>query len=156
MACLAMNKRALAGPSWILFGLLLGLPVAVNLPAANGQTTRYPDKPVKVFVGFAAGGGTDVAARILAQKLTEALGQSVMVENRPGASGMIAAEALANPPADGSAWMMASQPPLAAAPALYRKFPIEAARVCVAVAPPVSRRWCWSFIPRCRRDRSRS
>ena len=57
MARLAMNKRALAGPSWILVGLVLGLALAVNLPAANGQTTRYPDKPVKIFVGFAAGGG---------------------------------------------------------------------------------------------------
>ena len=130
-----MNKRALAGPSWILFGLLLGLPVAVNLPAANGQTTRYPDKPVKVFVGFAAGGGTDVAARILAQKLTEALGQSVMVENRPGASGMIAAEALAKSAADGYTLMMGSQTTLAVAPALYRKFSIDAARDFVAVAP---------------------
>jgi tripartite-type tricarboxylate transporter receptor subunit TctC len=135
MARLAMNKRALAAPSWILFGLLLGLAVAVNLPAANGQTTRYPDKPVKIFVGFAAGGGTDVAARILAQKLTETLGQSVMVENRPGASGMIAAEALAKSAADGYTLMMGSQTTLAVAPALYRKFSIDAARDFVAVAP---------------------
>ena len=54
----------------MLLGLLLGLALAVDLPAANGQITGYPDKPVKIFVGFAAGGGTDVAARILAQKLT--------------------------------------------------------------------------------------
>jgi tripartite-type tricarboxylate transporter receptor subunit TctC len=125
----------LAAPSWILFGLLLGLAVAVNLPAANGQTTRYPDKPVKIFVGFAAGGGTDVAARILAQKLTETLGQSVMVENRPGASGMIAAETLAKSAADGYTLMMGSQTTLAVAPALYRKFSIDAARDFVAVAP---------------------
>ena len=135
MARLAMNKRALAARSWILFGLLLGLAVAVNLPAANGQTTRYPDKPVKIFVGFAAGGGTDVAARILAQKLTETLGQSVMVENRPGASGMIAAETLAKSAADGYTLMMGSQTTLAVAPALYRKFSIDAARDFVAVAP---------------------
>lgn len=135
MARLAMNKRALAGPSWILFGLLLGLAVAVNLPAANGQTTRYPDKPVKIFVGFAPGGGTDVAARILAQKMTETLGQSVMVENRPGASGMIAAETLAKSAADGYTLMMGSQTTLAVAPALYRKFSIDAARDFVAVAP---------------------
>src|SRR5215813_6029633 len=134
MARLAMNKRALAGPSWILFGLLLGLAVAVNLPAANGQTTRYPDKPVKIFVGFAAGGGTDVAARILAQKLTETLGQSVMVENRPGASGMIAAETLAKSAADGYTLMMGSQTTLAVAPALYRKFSIDAARDFIGVA----------------------
>ena len=51
----------------------------------HAQTATYPDRPVKMFVGFAAGGGTDVAARILAQKLTEAWGQSVVVENKPGA-----------------------------------------------------------------------
>src|SRR6516225_3261373 len=114
MARLAMNKRALAGPSWILVGLVLGLALAVNLPAANGQTTRYPDKPVKIFVGFAAGGGTDVAARILAQKLTEALGQPVVVENRPGVSGMTATETRAKPSADGYTLMRGTQPPLGA------------------------------------------
>ena len=98
MARLASKKRALAGPSRILLGLLLGLALAIDLPAAKGQTTRYPDKPIKIVVGFAAGGGTDVAARILAQKLTERLGQSVVVENRPGASGMIAAERWQNRP----------------------------------------------------------
>jgi len=107
----------------MLVGLLLGL------------ITGYPDKPVKIFVGFAAGGGTDVAARILAQKLTETLGQSIVVENRPGASGMIAAETLAKSAADGYTLMMGSQTTLAVAPALYRKFSIDAARDFVAVAP---------------------
>ncbi len=105
----------------MLLGLLLGLALAVDLPAANGQITGYPDKPVKIFVGFAAGGGTDVAARILAQKLTETLGQSIVVENRPGASGMIAAETLAKSAADGYTLMMGSQTMLAVAPALYRR-----------------------------------
>jgi tripartite-type tricarboxylate transporter receptor subunit TctC len=119
----------------MLLGLLLGLALAVDLPAANAQITAYPDKPVKIFVGFAAGGGTDVAARILAQKLTETLGQSIVVENRPGASGMIAAEASAKSAADGYTLMMGSQTTLAVAPALYRKFSIDAARDFVAVAP---------------------
>lgn len=134
MARLASEKRALAGSSRILLGLLLGLALAVDLPPAKGQTTRYPDKPIKIFVGFAAGGGTDVAARILAQKLTETLGQSVMVENRPGASGMIAAETLAKSAADGYTLMMGSQTTLAVAPALYRKFSIDAARDFIGVA----------------------
>ena len=79
MAHLATDKRALAGSRGILLGLLVGLALAIDLPTAKGQTTRYPDRPIKIFVGFAAGGGTDVAARILAQKLTEALGQSVVM-----------------------------------------------------------------------------
>src|SRR5438874_1925438 len=118
----------------MLLGLLLGLALAVDLPAANGQITGYPDKPVKIFVGFAAGGGTDVAARILAQKLSEKLGQSVVVENRPGASGMIAAEAVAKSAADGYTLMMGSQTTLAVAPALYRKFALDAARDFVGLA----------------------
>jgi tripartite-type tricarboxylate transporter receptor subunit TctC len=115
---------------------LLGLVLAtgVSALACQAQTARYPDRPVKILVGFAAGGGTDVAARILAQKLTEALGQSVVVENRPGASGMIAAEAVAKSPADGYTLMMGSQTTLAVAPALYRKFSIDAARDFAGVA----------------------
>jgi tripartite-type tricarboxylate transporter receptor subunit TctC len=86
------------------------------------------------LVGFAAGGGTDVAARIVAQKLTETLGQSVVVENRPGASGMIAAETVAKSGADGYTLMMGTQTTLAVAPALYRKFAIDATRDFVGVA----------------------
>jgi tripartite-type tricarboxylate transporter receptor subunit TctC len=116
--------------------VLLGLVLAtgVSALACQAQTARYPDKPVKIFVGFAAGGGTDVAARILAQKLTEALGQSVVVENRPGASGMIATETVAKSPADGYTLLMGSQTTLAVAPALYRKFSIDAARDFAGVA----------------------
>jgi tripartite-type tricarboxylate transporter receptor subunit TctC len=116
--------------------VLLGLVLAtgVSALACQAQTARYPDRPVKIFVGFAAGGGTDVAARILAQKLTEALGQSVVVENRPGASGMIATETVAKSPADGYTLLMGSQTTLAVAPALYRKFSIDAARDFAGVA----------------------
>src|SRR5262245_51175115 len=116
--------------------VLLGLVLATGVfaLACQAQTARYPDRPVKIFVGFAAGGGTDVAARILAQKLTEALGQSVVVENRPGASGMIATETVAKSPADGYTLLMGSQTTLAVAPALYRKFSIDAARDFAGVA----------------------
>ena len=111
--------------------ILFGVVLATGLAALDGhaQSGNYPDRPVKMLVGFAAGGGTDVAARIMAQKLTDALGQSVVVENRPGASGMIAAEAVAKSPADGYTLMMGSQTTLAVAPALYRKFAIDAGRI---------------------------
>ncbi|MGB6816115.1 MAG: tripartite tricarboxylate transporter substrate-binding protein, partial [Pseudolabrys sp.] len=65
-----------------------------SVAESRAQTANYPDKPIKMMVGFSAGGGTDVIARIVAQKMSEGLGQSVLVENRPGASGMIAAEAV--------------------------------------------------------------
>src|SRR4249919_2454030 len=69
----------------------------------------YPAKPVRILVGFAAGGATDIAGRLIAQKLTEATGQSFIVENRPGASGLIASEQVAKSPADGTTIMGGSQ-----------------------------------------------
>ena len=57
--------------------------MAIVLPAAHGA--QYPEKSVRVIVGLAAGGGTDISARVLAQKLSETLGQSFIVDNRPGA-----------------------------------------------------------------------
>ena len=86
---------------------------------------NYPDHPVKVVVGFAAGGGTDVAARLIAQKLTDAIGVSFVVENRAGASGLIGSEQVAKSPADGYTIMVGSQTTLAVAPALYKKFQID-------------------------------
>src|ERR1700758_3941900 len=118
-----------------LLATLSGLAMAVGSSAADAQSPKYPDRPVKILVGFSAGGGTDVAARIVANKLTETLGQSVVVENRPGASGMIATEAVAKSAADGYTLMVGSQTTLAVAPVLYRKFSIDAARDFVAVAP---------------------
>jgi tripartite-type tricarboxylate transporter receptor subunit TctC len=89
------------------------------------QNAGFPDRPIKMVVGFAAGGSTDVAARIVAQKMSEILGQSVPVENRPGASGLLAAEDVAKSPPDGYTLMMASQTVLAVAPRLYRKATVD-------------------------------
>jgi tripartite-type tricarboxylate transporter receptor subunit TctC len=117
--------------------LLLLLPaLAVSLPAsgAAAQTERFPDKPIKMIVGFSAGGGTDVVARILAQKMTESIGQTVVVENRAGASGMIAGEAVARSAADGYTLMMGSQTTFAVAPALYKKVSLDPARNFAGVA----------------------
>ena len=118
--------------SCILLGLLFALGMGSS--AAEELPKQYPERSIKILVGFAAGGGTDVAARIVAQKLTETLGQSVVVENRPGASGMIAAETVAKSGADGYTLMMGTQTTLAVAPALYRKFAIDATRDFVGVA----------------------
>ena len=110
--------------------LLLGLALAAGLPAIESaaQTAKYPDRPVKMMVGFTAGGGTDVVARILAQKMSETIGQSVFVENRPGASGLLAVEAVAKSPPDGYTLLMGTQTTYAVAPTLYRKTSIDPSR----------------------------
>lgn len=78
---------------------LTGLLAIALYGEAAAQT--YPNKPVRLFVTYAAGGASDIVSRLIAAKLTESLRQQVVVENRPGASGIIASEALARSPADG-------------------------------------------------------
>ncbi|MBI4203666.1 MAG: tripartite tricarboxylate transporter substrate binding protein [Betaproteobacteria bacterium] len=80
-----------------------------NVPdAALAQKSRYPDKPVRFVVPFAPGGGTDIIARVMAQKLSEAFGQSVVVDNRGGAGGTIGAEIAAKATPDGYTMIMVS------------------------------------------------
>ena len=81
---------------------------------------NYPAKPVKIVVPWPAGGGTDTVARIVGQKLSETLGQPFIVENRPGATGMIGAEFVAKSAPDGYT-LMAATPPLIYTPSLYPK-----------------------------------
>jgi len=85
--------------------ILFSLAAIAAFPAIS-QT--YPDKPIKVIIGFAAGGPTDVIARVLAQDMTATLGQSVIVENKAGANAKIATEYVAQAPADGYTLLFAS------------------------------------------------
>ena len=103
-----------------------GLALASQTGPAGAQT--FPAKPVRMIIGFAAGGTTDLVGRIVAQRLGDAWGQTVVVENRTGASGMIAAEAVAKAAADGYTLLVTPQTSLAVAPALYGKAPYDAAR----------------------------
>ncbi len=99
--------------------------VAGSTSIAEAQNASYPSHPVRMFVGFAAGGGTDVAARIMAQQMSKILGQSIVVEDRTGASGLIAAQDLAKSDPDGYTLMMGSQTTCAVAPALYHKVTVD-------------------------------
>ena len=96
------------------------------LRAANAQP--YPTKPIRFIVPFAPGGGTDLLARMLAQKLTESLGQPVVVDNRGGAGGVIGAELAARAPADGYTLMLGSPGPLTINPNLLPRLPYDSLR----------------------------
>ena len=112
----------------------LGIALAGVVASKISAQPAFPDRPIKVIVGFSAGGGTDVIARILAQKLSETMSQSVVVENRTGASGLIAAEAVAKAAPDGYTLMMGSQTTLAVAPTLYRKSGLDPAKEFAGIA----------------------
>jgi tripartite-type tricarboxylate transporter receptor subunit TctC len=83
-----------------LLGLLFSALVSVCTPQALAQAS-YPNKPIRFIVPYPAGGGTDIVARLLAQKMTQSMGQSVLVENKPGASTLIGTEMLAKAAPDG-------------------------------------------------------
>jgi tripartite-type tricarboxylate transporter receptor subunit TctC len=114
----------------LVFMLVLGLAAEQT----RAQDSTYPNRPIKMLVGFAAGGGTDVAARIAAQKMSEILGQTILVENRTGASGLIAAQDLAKSDADGYTLMMGSQTTCAVAPNLYHKVTVDPVKDFAGIA----------------------
>ena len=101
--------------------LLAGLA----LVAASALADWRPARPIRLVVPFAPGGQPDVVARALAEPLSKALGQPVIVENRPGAGGNIAAEAVAIAAPDGHTLLMGTNGPLAVSPALYRNLPYD-------------------------------
>lgn len=84
-----------------LFAAVIAASFGLMSTASQAQAPAYPSKPIKIIVGFAAGGGSDFIARLLGQKLTEKLGQPVIVDNKPGAGGNLAAETAVKAPPDG-------------------------------------------------------
>lgn len=95
------------------------------LAATAAAQPAFPNRPVTMVVGFAPGGGTDIASRIIAKKLAENIGQSVVVENRPGAGGNIATEMVARAQPDGHTLLLASVGSLTVAPHIVAKLPYD-------------------------------
>ncbi len=120
-------KRLFAQWIWARAAIIL---IAFSVPAsAFAQATAasdYPARPVKIVVGFPAGGGTDVFARALAQGLAAQLGQAFVIDNKPGAGGVVASQGLLQAPADGYTLLMGSTSTQAIAPLLYAKRPYGA------------------------------
>ena len=106
----------------------LAILAALSAPLAMAQAQTYPNKPVRVIVGFAAGGGTDIASRTVAGPLSEALGQSIVIDNRPGAGGTIGNTLAAKATADGYTLLMTANGPHVIAPSLYASLPYDVFR----------------------------
>ncbi|MCX7136273.1 MAG: tripartite tricarboxylate transporter substrate binding protein [Proteobacteria bacterium] len=107
---------------------LASCALSVALLTGTAAAQSFPSKQVRIIVGLAPGGTTDLVSRILAQKLTEAWGQNVIVDNRPGASGMIGGDLVAKAAPDGYTLLITPQTSIAVAPALYGKAPYDAAK----------------------------
>ncbi len=104
------------------------IAMAALSSAAMAQTSAWPTKALRLVVTFPAGGSSDAAARIVAPKLAERLGQPVVVDNKPGAGGGIGLDIVAKSPADGYTIVLASAGGLTANPSLYSKLPYDPAR----------------------------
>ena len=104
-------------------------------PAADGGA--YPNRPIRMLVGFAPGGGTDTTARALTPELTKRLGQQVIVDNRPGAAGNIATEIITKAPADGYTILMGTIAALSINPTLYGNLPFDPLRDLAPVTQAV-------------------
>ena len=108
-----------------MFRTLMLLIYAVALPATAQE---YPAKPIHIIVGYAAGGGNDIIVRVMQPEMTKGLGQPVIVENKPGAQSIIAAEYAAKAAPDGYTIFMGPSGPMTINPATYSKLPYDAIR----------------------------
>ena len=108
---------------WIA-GLAAGMAIAAGAMPAAAHAQTWPAKPIRLVIAFPPGGPTDIVSRVIAQQLSTQLGQSVMVDNRPGAGGNIAAEMVARAPADGYT-LFYNTSAITIAPALYGRVPYD-------------------------------
>lgn len=134
----------------LLRAFWLGVPAALLLGGVQASAQAYPSKPIRLVVPFAAGGGGDVLARVLAEKLRARLNQSVVVDNRPGASGIIGSDIVAKAPADGYT-MLINTPNLVMTKFMTSKLPFDPLADLVPVAEVV-RAQLWLAVSTARTD----
>lgn len=109
----------------LVFTLLATVCAGFACTTALAQTTQWPNRPIRMVIPFGAGGGTDVIGRFLAQKFSEGLGQTVVVENRPGAGGSLGSAEVARAPADGYTILLGSSSTHGINPGMYAKLPYD-------------------------------
>src|SRR4051794_2624025 len=113
--------------------------VAVGLAAAllalrPAAAETYPTRTIRLIVGFGAGGGVDIVARLIAQKMQESLGQNVIVENRPGGNAMLGPDMVAKSAPDGYTLLYAAAGQMSISPAIYSKIPYQPLRDFVPIS----------------------
>ncbi|MDH4393774.1 MAG: tripartite tricarboxylate transporter substrate binding protein [Aquabacterium sp.] len=127
-----MNRQKFIRSSMALAALATGAGLLVA--PAQAQTAAWPNKPIRMFVNFPAGGSPDIVARAVAKPLTEALGQTINIDNRSGAGGIVGADAAAKSPPDGYNFLLSSGSALAIVPLLNNKLPFDPNKDLVPVA----------------------
>ncbi|MGE4337583.1 MAG: Bug family tripartite tricarboxylate transporter substrate binding protein [Pigmentiphaga sp.] len=117
----------------VITGLVVSLALA-GVASAQGDAREYPDRPIRIIVPYAPGGGTDFTARLLAKKLSENVGQPVIVDNRPGAATNIGASALVQAEPDGYTLLLSAASTYAINPNLHKEVPYDVFRDFAPVA----------------------
>ena len=118
----------------LCLSLGLGLTAAFVPALAMASTDAWPTKPIRFIVPYAPGGLPDTVARVLSQQLTQRLGKPVVVDNRPGANGVVAAQALMTSPADGYTFLVTDGSMMSINPAIYKNLSYEPKRDFVPVS----------------------
>ncbi|SDS94552.1 Bug family tripartite tricarboxylate transporter substrate binding protein [Bradyrhizobium canariense] len=120
----------------LLIGTCLGcIALSAAIPAfAQEDLSKYPTRPIHIVVGFTPGGGNDILARIAGQKLSESLGQPVIIDNKPGGGAIVATEYVAKAAPDGYTLLVGASGAMAINPAVYAKLPYDSIRDFVPVS----------------------
>lgn len=118
--------------------LASALACVLALSGVAQAQDAYPAKPIRMVVAFAVGGATDIAARLIAPKMTEVLGQQVIVENKPGAGAVIGTDLVAKSPPDGYTILMAEVSSMGVNPTLYKKIPYDSVTDLMPIGQVIS------------------
>jgi tripartite-type tricarboxylate transporter receptor subunit TctC len=132
-----MTSMNLAEISRVFCGIGLLVLMTTASPSARAQTDAeqsYPNRVIHIIVGFAAGGGNDIFARVVGQKLQEKIGETVVIENKPGAGGRLASEYVASQPADGYTLLVGASGAMSIAAAIYPKLSYHPTRSFVPLS----------------------
>jgi tripartite-type tricarboxylate transporter receptor subunit TctC len=125
------------GRGWVQLIGISALSILFVMPGSIAAQT-YPAKPIRLVVPFPPGGPADSVARPLAQKLNEAFGQPVVIDNRPGATGTIGAAVVAKAPPDGYTLLLGTSNEITMSPGLYEKLPYDPARDFTPITPVIT------------------